>query len=98
MFKVVAHAWQSWRSARSVFVMAAGALAVGIGATTAIYTVVNAVMLKPLEYPEGERFGEVFGATIGRPDARSSLSFDDWLTTSASSRLWAAGSPTTRAR
>jgi predicted permease len=77
MLTVIAHAWQSWRSARSVFVLAAAALAVGISATTAIYTVVNAVMLKPLEYPEGERFGELFGATIGRPDARSSLSFDD---------------------
>ena len=27
--------------------------------------------------PEGERFGQLFGATIGRPDARSSLSFTD---------------------
>jgi putative ABC transport system permease protein len=58
-------------------VLAAAALAVGIGATTAIYTVVNAVMVRPLAYPQGERFGELFGATIGDPDGRSSLSFPD---------------------
>ncbi len=77
MFTIVAHAWQSWRYGRSVFVLAAAALAIGIGATTAIFTVVNAVMLRPLAYPNGDRIGELFGATIGRPDARSSLSYTD---------------------
>ena len=33
--------------------------------------------MKPLAYPHGERFGQLFGATIGQPDARSSLSFAD---------------------
>jgi hypothetical protein len=68
MLTLIAHAWQSWRYARSVFVLASAALAVGIGATTAIYTVVNAVMLRPLAYPHGERLGQLFGATIGQPD------------------------------
>ncbi len=34
-------------------------------------------MLKPLAYPQGERFGQLFGATIGQPEARSSLNFAD---------------------
>ena len=77
MLSSLAHARQSWRYARGVFVLAAAALAVGIGATTAIYTVVNAVMLRPLAYPHGDRFGQLFGASIGDANARSSLSFDD---------------------
>jgi hypothetical protein len=35
---------------RAVALLAAAAFAVGIGAATSIYTVVNAVMLKPLPY------------------------------------------------
>ena len=49
-------AWRSWRSAKSIALLATVALAVGIGAATAIYTVVNGVMLKPLGYRDGHRF------------------------------------------
>src|SRR5688500_5069222 len=70
-------AWRSWRSARGTALLAATALAVGIGATTAIYSVVNAVMLKPLAYRDGDRFVVVFGATTSDPEHYSHLLASD---------------------
>ena len=50
---IFARALRSWQHAKGVAFLAAAALAIGIGAATAIYSVVNAVMLKPLPLPEG---------------------------------------------
>jgi len=60
-------AWRSWRGAKGVALLAAAALAIGIGSTTAIYTVVNAVLLKPLPYRDGDRFVAVFSAETNDP-------------------------------
>ena len=48
MDKFLTHAWRSWKSAKSVGLLAAIALAIGIGSATAVYTVVEAVLLKPV--------------------------------------------------
>jgi putative ABC transport system permease protein len=54
--------WKDVKHALHLFVKSPGftiasvsALALGIGANTAIFTVVNAVLLKPLSYPDAER-------------------------------------------
>jgi predicted permease len=70
-------AWRSWRRAKAVAVLAAVALAVGIGSATAIYTVVNGVMLRPLPYPDGDRFVALFGGSLNDPEQYSDLSWED---------------------
>jgi predicted permease len=77
----VAHAcWQAWRavlSAKAATLLAATSLAVGIGSATAIYSVVNVVMLKPLPYRDSERFVALFAADMNDPARHSGLRSDD---------------------
>lgn len=77
MLSVLFQAWRSWKTAKTVALLAAAALAVGIGSTTAIYTVVNGVMLSPLPYQHGERFVALAGGTVNNPEGRSSLNIAD---------------------
>jgi predicted permease len=54
-------------------------LALGIGATTAIFSVVYGVLLRPLPYPEANRIVAVFEVTSkGRPSRLADPNFDDF--------------------
>ena len=91
----------SWRSLRRdpVFaVVALVTLAIGIGATTAIFTVVNAVLLRPLPYPAPDRLVALWQVT--RASDRASVSvptFRDWQADARSFTAMATirGGPTT---
>ena len=76
---ILAHVWRSWKSAKGVAFLAIVAFTVGIGAATAIFTVINGVMLKPLPYPEGQRFVTLYGARVNEPGRYSSSSFPDLI-------------------
>jgi putative ABC transport system permease protein len=85
LLKDIRYAVSSLSQRPAFTVMVVLVLALGIGATTAIFTVVNAVLLRPLPYPEADRLVRVFssmqrenfretGGTVFAPD------FVEWST------------------
>ncbi|MPY90546.1 MAG: FtsX-like permease family protein [Luteitalea sp.] len=77
MRSVLWQAWQSWKGAKTVAVLAAIAFGVGIGSATAIYTVVNAVMLRPLPYAHADRLVALYAANFTEPETYQSLNVPD---------------------
>ena len=82
----VRYAWRSMRRQPAFVALAAGTLALGIGANAAIFSVVNAVLLRPLRYQQPERIVMInnlwrkssLSASISAPD------FHDWHDTASS--------------
>jgi putative ABC transport system permease protein len=73
-------------------VSAAATLALGIGATTAIFTVVNAVVFRPLAVDRPDRLVAIVNqdTTSPRPSLNvSAQDFEDWLAQSRSFRVMA---------
>lgn len=54
-------------------------LALGIGANTAMFSVLNAVLLRPLPYPHHERIVQIWATNPGRGLTRAPVSLADFL-------------------
>ena len=59
------HAWRSLRRTPAFFVTAVGTLALAIGATAGMFSVVNTVLLEPLPYPNSDRLVVLRGTAPG---------------------------------
>lgn len=77
----VAYAFRTFRRAPGFTVAAVLTLALGIGANTAIFSVVNGVLLRPLPFPEADRIYVVWNHNTREDierDITSYPNFRDW--------------------
>ncbi|MGE3191443.1 MAG: ADOP family duplicated permease, partial [Vicinamibacterales bacterium] len=72
-------AWRAMWKSPSTTLGALVALALGIGTTTAIFGLVNAVLLRPLPYPEPGRLVELWGTVQREQVERRGASFADYF-------------------
>jgi putative ABC transport system permease protein len=66
------------RRAPSFTALAIGTLALGIGATTTMFTLVDRILLRPLPFPHAEQLVMVYGADSAKNDVQL-VSSADWL-------------------
>jgi putative ABC transport system permease protein len=75
----IAHSWRTLRRAPGFAIVALVTLALGIGANTAIFSVVNGLLLRDLPFHDADRLVRVWGAHLDSGRDRSQVSAADFL-------------------
>src|SRR5918994_1394030 len=95
MWQDVRYATRMLRRQPSITAAAVVTLALGIGATTAIFSVVNAVLIKPLPYPDSDALIDIVhsvnGADLAYFSDRIYLTYADNNQTFEEFGVWSAG-------
>jgi putative ABC transport system permease protein len=79
MWQDVRYAARSIRRSPAFAAIAVLTLALGIGATTSIFSVVHTLLIRPLPFPDADRLVAVFATSpTARRDTTSFLDFSDW--------------------
>ena len=74
MLSAFSQAWASWKKTPGIALLAVIAFAIGIGSATAIFTVINGVLLRPLPYPNAERFVALYSSNTNAPSSFLAMS------------------------
>jgi putative ABC transport system permease protein len=82
------YALRQLRRAPTFTIAAVACLGLGIGANTAIFSVINAVLVRPLPYPDPDRLVWVFEANESRHRDRNVVSPGDYLDWKAQNQVF----------
>jgi len=72
----VRYAFRLWKRRPGLAIILILTLALGIGATTAMFSIFNAVLLRPLPYVDADRLVAVWARTPTTP--RTIISYDEY--------------------
>ena len=86
----IAHTWRTLRRAPGFAIVALVTLALGIGANTAIFSVVNGLLLRDLPYRDADGIVRIWGAHTDTKRERGQLSAADFVDLKARQRSFAA--------